>query len=86
MGQVSILMTEVLHALDNERFAVMNQNAVSGLANAGIHGYPLKPNKQNFDAALCARYCRHAKATQRSLGLDNFSKLDSVFNNPYSDR
>lgn len=80
------LMTEVLHALDNERFAVMNQNAVSGLAKAGIHGYPLKPNKHNVDAAMYASYCRHAKATQRGLGLDNFSELDSVFNYAYWDK
>lgn len=30
------LLTEILHALDHKRFAVMNQNAISGMALAGL--------------------------------------------------
>lgn len=77
------LLTEILHALDNKRFAVMNQNAVSGLALAGIRDYPLHPTKQNVSADSYARYCEHADAVRRSLDLDDFTELDALFNYAY---
>ncbi|MDV2451789.1 hypothetical protein [Xanthomonas hortorum] len=77
------LLTEVLHALDNKRYAVMNQNAVSGLAAAGITGYPLHPNKDNVHGQLYAAYCRHAQAVQKYLGLSNLTELDALFNYVY---
>ena len=77
------LLTEILHALDNKRFAVMNQNAVSGLALAGIRDYPLHPTKQNVSAESYARYCGHADTVRRSLGLDDFTELDALFNYAY---
>ena len=77
------LLTEILHALDNKRFAVMNQNEVSGLALAGIRDYPLHPTKQNVSAESYARYCGHADTVRRSLGLDDFTELDALFNYAY---
>jgi len=77
------LLTEILHTLDNKRFAVMNQNAVSGLALAGIREYPLHPTKQNVSAEDYARYCEHADAVRRTLGLDDFTELDALFNYAY---
>lgn len=77
------LLTEILHALDNKRFAVMNQNAVSGLALAGIREYPAHPSKQNVDADDYARYCQHAHEVRRTLGLADFTELDALFNYAY---
>ena len=77
------LLTEVLHALDNKRFAVMNQNAVSGLALAGIRAYPLHPNKQNVGPDDYARYCQHAEEVRQALGLADFTELDALFNYAY---
>lgn len=77
------LLTEILHALDNKRFAVMNQNAVSGLALAGIRDYPAHPNKQNVGADDYARYCQDADAVRQELGLANFTELDALFNYAY---
>lgn len=77
------LLTEILHALDNERFAVMNQNAVSGLALAGITDYPLHPTKEIVDGESYARYCRHADAVRHALGLADFTELDALFNYAY---
>jgi HKD family nuclease len=77
------LLTEILHALDNKRYAVMNQNAVSGLALAGIMEYPARPNKQNVGADDYARYCQHADAVRQELGLANFTELDALFNYAY---
>lgn len=77
------LLTEVLHAINNKRYAVMNQNAVTGLATAGFVGYPLHPAKTDVDAELYARFCEEAQAAQRQLGLANFSELDALFNYIY---
>lgn len=77
------LLTEVLHAIDNKRYAVMNQNAVKGLVTAGFVGYPLHPAKTGVDGKLYARFCKEALTVQRQLGLANFSELDALFNYIY---
>jgi HKD family nuclease len=77
------LLTEILHALDNKRYAVMNKNAVSGLALAGIMEYRARPNKKNVGADGYARYCQHADAVRQKLGLANFTELDALFNYAY---
>ncbi len=77
------LLTEILHAIDNKRYAVMNQNAVEGLAAAGFAGYPLHPAKASVDGELYARFCGEALTVQRQLGLVNFSELDALFNYIY---
>lgn len=77
------LLTEILHALDNKRFVVMNQNAVSGMMRAGIANYPLHPTKQSVGGDSYARYCREADGVRRALGLANFTELDALFNYAY---
>lgn len=77
------LLTEVLHAIDNKRYAVMNQNAVEGLATAGFADYPLHPAKAGVDGELYARFCEEALTVRRQLGLNNFSELDALFNYIY---
>lgn len=77
------LLTEVLHAIDNKRYAVMNQNAVAGLARAGFAQYPLHPAKTNVDGELYARFCAEALHVRQELGLTNFSELDALFNYVY---
>ena len=69
--------------MNNKRFAVMNQKAVSGLALAGIRDYLLHPTKQNVSAESYARYCGHADTVRRSLGLEDFMDLDALFNYAY---
>jgi HKD family nuclease len=77
------LLTEILHALDNKRYAVMNQNAVMGLAVAGFDGYPQHPTKGSVDDELYERYCQQAQSVQRELGLANLTELDALFNYMY---
>lgn len=79
------LLSEILHALDNKRYAVMNQNAVSGLVLAGVRKYPDRPNKQNVSADVYTRYCQDADAVRQELGLSNFTELDALFNYAYWD-
>lgn len=77
------LLTEILHAIDNRQYAVMNQNAVTGLAVAGFRGYPDHPTKANVDGELYARYCQQARSVQADLGLANLTELDALFNYVY---
>nr|WP_311529694.1 phospholipase D family protein [uncultured Ralstonia sp.] len=77
------LLTEILHALDNKRFAVMNQNAVSGMMRAGITDYPLHPTKQSVKSESYARYCQQADGIRQALGLADFTELDALFNYAY---
>lgn len=77
------VLTEILHALDNKRYAVMNQNAVNGLLVAGYDQYPLRPLKTNVTPELYARFCRDARDVQGQLGLENLSELDALFNYVY---
>ena len=77
------LLTEILLALNSERFAVMNQNAVSGLCLANIDYFPTKPNKDNVSAELYTRYCRAAADVRDDLGLKDFAELDALFNYAY---
>ncbi len=77
------LMTEILHALNHERFPVMNQNAIYGLTMAGIREYPPQPFKTNVDGPTYARYCEHAFQIRQALGLSDFTELDALFNYLY---
>lgn len=77
------LLTEVLHAIDNKRYAVMNQNAVAGMASAGFFNYPQHPDKTQVSGELYASFCQEALTVQRQLRLDNFSELDALFNYIY---
>ncbi|WP_223279184.1 phospholipase D family protein [Pseudomonas putida] len=77
------VLTEILHALDNKRYAVMNQNAVSGLIVAGYDQYPLRPLKTNVTPELYEQFCRDAREVQTQLELENLSEVDALFNYVY---
>lgn len=77
------LLTEILHTLDNTRFAVMNQNAVAGLRLAGYDEFPLRPSKGSVSSDKYQLYCDHADAVLKALGLRDFTELDALFNYVY---
>ncbi len=77
------VLTEILHAIDSKRFAVMNQNAVAGLRLANIHVFPSNPTKTSVDADLYAHYCQQADVVRKELGLADFTELDALFNYAY---
>lgn len=77
------VITEILLALDSKRFAVMNQNAVSGLSLANIRQFPAKPNKTTVRALRYADFCDQADRIRRELGLRDFVELDALFNYAY---
>jgi HKD family nuclease len=77
------LITEILHTLDNKRFAVMNQNSVSGLRLAGYISFPGRPSKSNMDADTYQAYCTNAESVCEKLSLGDFTELDALFNYVY---
>lgn len=77
------VITEILLALDCKRFAVMNQNAVSGLNMANIRQFPSRPTKATVNAQRYADYCQQVDILRRNLGLRDFVELDALFNYAY---
>lgn len=84
------LLTEILHTKDNNQFAVMNQNSVTGLEKSkrdGLlispHKYASKPLKSNVSPKVYANYCQDMDTIRKSLGLANFTQLDALFNYAY---
>jgi hypothetical protein len=77
------VITEILHTFDNVRFAVMNQNSVSGLRLAGFKGFPEKPNRGNITSETYEQFCLDAATIRTELELSNFTQLDAVFNYAY---
>ena len=77
------VLTEILHTLDNEKFAVMNQNSVHGVSIAYGHEFPDKPTKNNVDGATYEKFCKRASSIRSELTLNNFSELDALFNYIY---
>ncbi|MBM5580807.1 phospholipase D family protein [Burkholderia pseudomallei] len=77
------VITEILHALDNKRFAVMNRNAVCGMRLANMDEFPVRPLKSNVSPEHYVKFCKVANQIREQLGLANLSELDSVFNYAY---
>ena len=77
------IMTEVLHTYDNDNFAIMNQNSVSGLLLANITGFPRQPTKITVSAEKYVRFCKKGREVRDALGLRNFTELDALLNFAY---
>jgi HKD family nuclease len=77
------VMSEILHTFDNKRFAILNQNSVSGMHMAGFLQFPLRTLKTNVTAAMYEEFCKKAELVRAGLGLKDLSELDAVFNYAY---
>lgn len=77
------VITEILHALDNKAYPVMNQNAVNGLKLANIDQFPTMPSKASVKAEHYASFCEQADKLRKDLRLANFTELDALFNYAY---
>lgn len=77
------VMSEILHTFDNKRFAILNQNSVSGMYMAGFLQFPLRTLKTNVTAAMYEEFCVKAELVRVGLGLKDLSELDAVFNYAY---
>lgn len=77
------LLTEILHALDPARFAVMNANALSGINLARVQRFPSNLKKGSVDPQKYAQFCEIADQVRADLGLQNMLELDALFNYCY---
>ncbi|HBN47873.1 MAG: NgoFVII family restriction endonuclease [Thalassospira sp.] len=77
------LLTEILHALDAERFAVMNGNATRGMNLANIYHFPTILNKTSIKPETYALFCETAERVKAKLNLDDMMELDALFNYCY---
>ncbi len=77
------VITEILHSFDGTRFAVMNQNSVSGMLLAGFSDYPPTPDKKKVTGSHYEQFCKEAKIVQNALKLKSFLELDALFNYAY---
>jgi HKD family nuclease len=77
------VITEILLALNPHRFAVMNQNAVSGMRLGAIDGFPKHPSKVTISGVQYEQFCDGAEALRQRLGLEDFCELDALFNYAY---
>ena len=75
-------LTEILHASDPNKHAVLNRASVAGMALAGID-FPARPSKANINTPLYGRFCQEAVSLVGKLKLQNMSELDAVFGYAY---
>ena len=77
------IITELLHALDSSRFAVMNSNDVSGICLAGYTSFPGKLQKTSIKPEMYARFCFCADTVANELNLKDMTEIDALFNYCY---
>ncbi len=71
-------LTEILHASDPDRYAILNKASVAGMALAGF-SFPIKPTKSNITSVVYGAFCKQAQFLVEKLELHNMSELDAVF-------
>lgn len=84
-GASTNVVTEILHAYNNESYAVMNSNSVNALVVSGVNNFPESPGLDNTDGKLYEEFCNEAKKACKALGLSNFTEFDAVGNYVYWD-
>jgi HKD family nuclease len=78
-------VSEILHAFDPSKFAVINRASVSGMALAGLK-FPKPPTKTRVTSKVYGEFCLQAVKISKSLGLRNTSELDAVFGYAYFEK
>ncbi len=77
------IITEFLHALDPNRFAVMNRNAVNGISLARYEIFRGNLQKTNVKPEVYASFCSCAAKVTKELNLKDMTELDALFNYCY---
>lgn len=75
-------VSEILHALDPSKYAILNRNSVSGMLMLNKI-YPATPGFNNIKPDVYAAFCQDAVAIAKKLHLQNLSELDMIFNEAY---
>lgn len=77
------VMTEILHAYDNQSYAVMNKLSVDRLSVVSQVCYPASPSTNSVNGELYEEFCNEAKKLCDCLGLNNFTEFDALMNYDY---
>lgn len=75
-------ISEMLHATNPAKFAVLNGNSSAGMRLAG-QTFPDRPSNGNIKPKTYAAFCAAALDVASQLGLRNLSELDAVLNEAY---
>lgn len=76
------LMSELMHTYDNQRFAIMNGNSISGHQLADFPAQ-WSQDKTEVDAKTYSDFCDESLSMMGALGLKDLSELDAVLNYAY---
>lgn len=77
------VMTEILHAYDNQSYAVMNKLSVDRLGFVLEVDYPESLPKNQVTGEMYEDFCRKSKQLCDCLGLKNFTEFDALMNFDY---
>jgi HKD family nuclease/pterin-4a-carbinolamine dehydratase len=75
------IFTEILHALDNKHFAVMNGASSQALKLLGKHShdYSDRPTLKKIDVNIYDWFCKDLKKLVKMLNFKDYTELDSFF-------
>ena len=76
------VITEILHAYDNNSYAVMNKLSVSQLCRVSGMTLPVL-NKTAVTGDIYEAFCMEAKRVCKALGLKNFTEFDALMSYDY---
>lgn len=79
------LLTELLHAVDPKKFAVMNKRSVSVLRANGAPDMPSLLNKKSVSGSDYANFCKAARKIRAELKLADFTQVDALLNYNYEE-
>ena len=74
------IVTEFLHTLRSERYAVLNRNPVTGIKTLGLDHFP---HPEAFKPADYARFCRCLGALAKHCGFSDLGEADHFLNFVY---
>ncbi len=77
------IMTEILHAYDNGKYAVMNSLSVQQLNLVSSKKFPIDLDKSKITGNMYQDFCDEAEKVCTALGLKNFTEFDALMNYNY---
>jgi hypothetical protein len=77
------LITEILHAYDNNSYTVMNGLSVEQLRWVSDEKFPSNLDKKNVTGNIYEAFCKEAKKVCKALNLRNYTEFDALMNYDY---
>jgi HKD family nuclease len=77
------VISEILHAVNPKRYAVMNKNSISGLSSTGATGFPRWSSKASVRGKGYGSFCAACDKLRKRLQLRDMTELDALYNSRY---